>query len=97
MKHLKEEYKSLAVITKDEYEAEKIYEMVKDDVSVSLVNADSKRFKKDCIIIPAYAAKGLEFDSVIIYNDRDNSYRRNEKNLLYVACTRCQHELYIYN
>ena len=97
MHYLKQEYKSLAVITKDEKEAEKIYDMVKDSISVSLVNADSKKFKKDCIIIPAYAAKGLEFDSVIIYNDRENSYRRNEKNLLYVACTRCQHELYIYN
>ena len=32
-----------------------------------------------------------------IYNDRNNSYRKNERNLLYVACTRCQHELYIYN
>ena len=39
----------------------------------------------------------LEFDSVIIYNDRDNSYKKNERNLLYVACTRCQHELIIYN
>ena len=97
MNYLHGEYKSLAVITKDGREAEKIYNLVKDDISVSLVDADSKKFKKDCVIIPAYAAKGLEFDSVIIYNDRDNSYRRNEKNLLYVACTRCQHELYIYN
>ena len=49
------------------------------------------------VIIPAYVSKGLEFDSVIIYNDRNNSYKSNERNLLYVACTRCQHELYIYN
>ena len=65
--------------------------------NISLVDADSKKFQKDLIIIPAYTAKGLEFDSVIIYNDRSNSYKRNERNLLYVACTRCQHELYIYN
>ena len=52
---------------------------------------------KILIIIPAYVAKGLEFDSVIIYNDRNNSYKKNERNLLYVACTRAQHELYIYN
>lgn len=32
--------------------------------------------KKDLIIIPAYIAKGLEFDSVIIYNDRANSYKK---------------------
>ena len=47
--------------------------------------------------MPAYVSKGLEFDSVVVYNNRDNSYKANERNLLYVACTRCQHELYIYN
>lgn len=94
---LKNEYKSTAIITKDGKEAEKLYNLIKDSIDISLVGPDSKNFKKDLIIIPAYTAKGLEFDSVIIYNDRNNSYRKNERNLLYVACTRCQHELYIYN
>lgn len=94
---LQKEYKSTAVITKDDREAEYIYNLIKDDINISLVDSNSKRFKKELIIIPAYVSKGLEFDSVIIYNDRNNSYKKNEKNLLYVACTRCQHELYIYN
>ena len=94
---LQSEYKSTAVIAKDMKEAEMLYELVKDEMDISLVEANSKKFRKDLIIVPAYVAKGLEFDSVIIYNDRDNSYKRNERNLLYVACTRCQHELYIYN
>ena len=94
---LQSTYKSTAIITKDNKEAEKIYNLIKDDINISLVDANSKKFKKDLIIIPAYTAKGLEFDSVIIYNDRNNSYKANERNLLYVACTRCQHELYIYN
>ncbi len=95
--HLQEEYKSTAIITKDTKEAEKIYNLIKNEINISLVDANSQKFQKDLIIIPAYTAKGLEFDSVIIYNDRNNSYRNNERNLLYVACTRCQHELYIYN
>ena len=94
---LKNSYKSCAIITKDMKEAEKLYELLKDDIDISLVDANTKKFKKDLIIIPAYISKGLEFDSVIIYNDRNNTYKRNERNLLYVACTRCQHELYIYN
>ena len=94
---LQKEYKSTALITKDLKEAEIIYELIKDDVDVSLVDANTKGFHKELVVIPAYVAKGLEFDSVIIYNDRKNSYKRNERNLLYVACTRCQHELYIYN
>ena len=94
---LQSEYKSTAIITKDNVEAEKIYNLLKDEINISLVEPTSKKFRKELIIIPAYTAKGLEFDSVIIYNDRNNSYKANEKNLLYVACTRCQHELYIYN
>ena len=97
IKTLQDEYKSTAIITKDEKEALKIYDLLKEELEISLVDADTKNFKKELIIIPAYTAKGLEFDSVIIYNDRDNSYRNNERNLLYVACTRSQHELYIYN
>ena len=97
IKTLQSNYKSTALITKDMKEAEKIYEMIKDDIDISLVDANTRKFHKELIIIPAYISKGLEFDSVIIYNDRDNSYRNNERNLLYVACTRCQHELYIYN
>ncbi len=95
--YLQKEYKSTAIITKDNREAEEIYKLIKDDLNCSLVGANSKVFKKDLVIIPAYVSKGLEFDSVIIYNDRNNSYKKNERNLLYVACTRCQHELFIYN
>ena len=95
--YLQDNYQSTAVITKDFNEAEKLYNLIKDKLDISLVEASSKGFSKDLIIIPAYVAKGLEFDSVIIYNDRDNSYRKNERNLLYVACTRCQHELIVYN
>ena len=95
--NLQSNYKSTAIITKDNKEAEYIYDLLKDKIDISLVDATTKGFSKELIIIPAYVAKGLEFDSVIIYNDRNNSYKKNERNLLYVACTRCQHELYIYN
>ena len=94
---LQNEYKSIAIITKDMREAEYLNELIEKDIDISLVDANTKGFHKDLIIIPAYVAKGLEFDSVIIYNNRDNSYKKNERNLLYVACTRCQHELIIYN
>lgn len=94
---LQKKYKSLAVITKDNTEADKLYEMLKNDVEISLITEDTKKFYKELIIVPAYLAKGLEFDCVIVYNNRENSYKKNERNLLYVACTRAQHELYVYN
>ncbi|MBR1937054.1 MAG: AAA family ATPase [Bacilli bacterium] len=97
IKRLVSNYKSLAIITKDDREALELYDLLKDSFNISLVDYNTKSFNKDLIIIPAYVSKGLEFDSVIIYNNRDNSYKNNERNLLYVACTRCQHELVIYN
>ena len=46
--------------------------------------------------MPAYLAKGLEFDSVIVYQDKLNYFTKEEKKLYYVSVTRAQHELYIY-
>ena len=97
IKTLSSTYSSVAIITKDDREAKKIYSLIKKEVNVSYIGQDTKNFKRDLIVVPAYLAKGLEFDSVILYNDRKNSYKKNERNLLYVACTRAQHELYIYN
>lgn len=94
---LTKKYKSIAIITKDQIEAEKVYKLLSPIMNISLIEENTAKFNKDLIVIPAYIAKGLEFDAVIIYNNRLNSYKKNERNLLYVACTRAQHELYIYN
>ena len=42
-------------------------------------------------------AKGLEFDNVIIYTDINNKFTDDEKYLYYVAITRAQHRLIVYN
>ena len=47
--------------------------------------------------MPSYLAKGLEFDGVIIYNDINDMYNDDEKKLYYVAVTRAQHVLFVYN
>ena len=98
IKYLKSFNYSIAVITKTDNEASKLYEYLKDDITdINLLNNNSYDFNKKMIIIPSYIAKGLEFDSVIIYTDKDNYYKEDEKNLYYVACTRAQHELIVYN
>lgn len=91
IKRLKEKYNNFAIITKSIDDAYMIYEDIKDDIDrINVVDIDSDNFSKTAIIIPAYAAKGLEFDSVIII---DNF--RDERYLYYVAVTRAQHELVI--
>lgn len=98
IKNLKKEYKSIAIITKTDDEADKLYELLKEDnKEISLLKSNTEKFNRDLIIVPAYTAKGLEFDSVIIYTKNDNKYTKEEKYLYYVACTRAQHQLIVYN
>ena len=94
--NLKEISKSIAIITKDDSEAEEVYELIKNDVDVMLIDGFS-HIKRDLVIMPSYVAKGLEFDSVISYNKEDNKYEEKDKYLYYVTCTRAQHNLIIYN
>lgn len=95
---LKKVSKSIAIITKTDEESEYLYELLKNDIKdLSLLNSNSIGFNKKMIVIPSYVAKGLEFDSTIIYTDKNNKYKDNEKYLYYVACTRSQHQLIIYN
>jgi len=95
--YLKNEYKSVAIITKDDEDANEIYNLLKDDINIGKITINEEIFRKDLIVVPSYMAKGLEFDSVIVYNKINNIYKENEKYLYYVACTRAQHELIIYN
>ncbi|MDD4036436.1 MAG: AAA family ATPase [Bacilli bacterium] len=91
-------HKKIAVITKSHEEAKYLYEMLKDDFpDINYLSEASVEFNRDLVIIPSYLAKGLEFDLVIVYTDKNNKYKENEKTLYYVVVTRAQHELKIYN
>ena len=96
IQELQKKYKNTAIVTKDEKTSQKIFEEIKEKYKISLIDANTKEFNKDLLIIPAYLAKGLEFDSVIVYQSDDSRYTKEEKNLFYVACTRAQHELIVY-
>lgn len=93
---LRSKYKSLAIITKDGLMAENLYKKLESIYDLSLLTIGSKNFRKDFVIAPSYLAKGLEFDSVIVYNNLDNPFKEVDKYLYYIACTRCQHELHLY-
>ena len=96
IEYLKNISKSIAIITKNDSKASYVYDLLKDDCSAALIDGFS-HIKRDLVIVPAYVAKGLEFDSVIIYTDVDNKYSEEDKYLFYVACTRAQHNLIVYN
>lgn len=96
IKTLQQNYKSLAIITKNTESAKQLYEELNKVFSLSYLDTNTEDFIKNFVIMPAYLAKGLEFDAVIVYQDKENYFAENEKNLYYVAVTRAQHELYIY-
>lgn len=90
---LKYKYNSVAIITRSIDEAQIVYGNIKNKINdINIVDIDTDKFNKNFLIIPAYASKGLEFDSVIIINNFDK-----DKYLYYVAVTRSQHELIIFN
>ena len=95
---LQKKCKSIAIITKTDTEAIDIYKKLKPTLEeLTLITSGSKNFNRKLIVIPSYMAKGLEFDASIIYTDKNNKYKPEEKYLYYVACTRSQHYLIIYN
>ena len=95
IKKLSQKYKSIAIITKTKEQSEKIYQELKKTYDINLIDYENQKFNRKLVVLPAYIAKGLEFDAVIIYNK--NEFKETDKYLLYVACTRCQHQLIIYN
>ena len=88
--------KSLAIITIDKSSALKLYKKLVNDNIDSSLYSDAYVEYKNIVIIPSYMSKGLEFENVIIFNDKE-SYYENKKYLYYVVCTRAQSRLIIYN
>ncbi|MBQ4629324.1 MAG: UvrD-helicase domain-containing protein [Clostridia bacterium] len=88
---------SNAVICRNEERAKEIYAMLKDK------GVDAKYIKNNSVIVPGktyvlpvYLTKGLEFDGVIIPDKNEFSDSSEEKQLLYVACSRALHKLTIF-
>ncbi len=90
-------YKSIGIITRTAKEANDVYDFLKDKVHIKAIVKDDDEYVNDTLVIPAYLAKGLEFDVVLIYNVGNENYCcEDERLLLYTACTRALHILCIY-
>ncbi|MFB1049748.1 RNA polymerase recycling motor HelD [Paraliobacillus sp. JSM ZJ581] len=89
-------HQTIAIICKTLHESERIYAYLKDQVDVNLLDPNAHTYQKGVLVIPAYLAKGIEFDAVIIYNASTTRYENDlERNLLYTACTRAMHDLFV--
>ena len=89
-------HQTIAIICKTQNEADAAYEQLKVKDDVQLMDKSIYRFTKGILILPAYLAKGIEFDAVILFDASKEKYGdEHERNLLYTACTRAMHELHI--
>ncbi|MCM3038349.1 UvrD-helicase domain-containing protein [Paenibacillus motobuensis] len=93
-----EGYESIAVICKTAEESKEVHEHLAKDLEARLIKKTTLSFEKGVHIIPAYLAKGVEFDAVLIFDGSNNKYtRESERKLFYTACTRAMHLLHVYS
>lgn len=91
-------FESIAIICKTAEESKQVHERLQSEIAVRLIKKTTLSFEKGVHIIPAYLAKGVEFDAVLIYDGSDRRYTREaERKLFYTACTRAMHLLRIYS
>ncbi|PYZ96790.1 helicase [Alteribacter lacisalsi] len=85
-----------AVICKTIRDSEAVSAYLAEYFDVQLVDKETHSYRKGLVVIPAYLAKGIEFDAVILYDASAENYAEEaERNLFYTACTRAMHELYL--
>ncbi|EPB8178807.1 UvrD-helicase domain-containing protein [Clostridium perfringens] len=83
---------SIAIITRDKEEVEKVYNLISNKVHLVKFDNEDVLYKGGNVIIPSYFAKGLEFDGVIIV-DNGSSNDENEDLIKYIMSTRALHRL----
>lgn len=94
-----EGFASVAVITKTAAESREAYERLTAQgcQGLKLVTKTTPTFDKGTLVIPAYLAKGVEFDAALIFDASAQTYHReSERKLFYTACTRAMHRLHLY-
>lgn len=91
-------HETIAILCKTEAEASQVFQDLKERLEMRLMTKDSHTFNKGILVMPAYIAKGIEFDAVVIYNASAHVYGAEaERNLFYTACTRAMHELHVFS
>ncbi len=92
-------FKSIAIIGKDISECKNIKKKLeKLNCKINLIQSKDSEYHAGVSIVPSYLAKGLEFDSVILFNVNETTYQETSLDikLLYVAITRAMSKLDVF-
>ncbi len=97
--YLKQGYKSIALIYKDQNNMKSLNSILKShNIESEIIYKDQEKYNGGVCILTSYLSKGLEFDVVIICDADEEEYSANnplDMKLLYVAMTRALHKLEI--
>ena len=97
--YVSQDFKSIAIIGKDIEECKRIKKMLeKYRKDIKLIKSKDSEYHAGISIVPSYLAKGLEFDSVILFNVNNENYQNTvlDIKLLYVAITRAMSKLDVF-
>ena len=87
--------KSVGIITCDGNSAWDVKRLMEIPARpIQYILAPDKTLEEKIVVMPIMLAKGLEFDVVIVWDDRGQQYFEENKNLKYLMATRALHELY---
>lgn len=90
-------FQSIGLICKTENNSIHLFKKLNHKLDIQLIGKGSVSDLQGVFIIPVYMSKGLEFDAVLICDvDSQNYHDEDDKNLLYVACTRALHRLSLF-
>ena len=90
-------FQSICLICKTEKNSIYLFNKIKHKLDIQLIKNGSVSDLQGVFILPVYMSKGLEFDAVLICDaDSQNYHDEDDKNLLYVACTRALHKLCLF-
>lgn len=84
-----------AILTKTTAEAQALGDALKEsNLDFQLILNEDDFFKRNLVILPAYLAKGLEFDEVLLYNiSKENFATASDRLILYTMITRGMHQV----
>ncbi|NLD48010.1 MAG: AAA family ATPase [Clostridiaceae bacterium] len=95
--YFKDGFERIAILCKTFFQAKSIYQSLKAKTDIKLTLGGEFEDDRVCLVMPVYAAKGLEFDAVLVYEVDDSQYNTElDKRLLYIACTRALHRLSLF-
>ena len=88
-------YETLAVICREEKEAERVAKELREYVPIKDLIGEETTFGVGIMVLPVVYTKGLEFDAVLIFDPSEEKYPNDNGHvkMLYVTATRALHEL----